>query len=58
MDGGKPTPDLLRGRRVLTGGTVSCGAGWNFDPMLEHGTATVPSLNLPLEPHRAVRAVT
>ena len=46
--------DLLRGT-VLTGGTVSCGAGWNLDPVCTHGTATVPSLNLQLEPTTPLR---
>ena len=40
---------------MLTGGTVSCGAGWNLDPVCSHGTATVPSLNLQLEPTMPLR---
>ena len=34
------------------GDVMGTGAGWNFDPMLEHGTAAVPSLNHPLESHQ------
>ena len=53
--GGKPTPPTCCAGTVLTGGTVSCGAGWNLDPVCTHGTATVPSLNLQLEPTAPLR---